>query len=43
MAIKKLSFYLADATITLRSDNLPLKWFLQKITLNAKVANWGVA
>ena len=33
MSIKKLTYYLADADITLRSDHLPLKKFLAK-TLN---------
>ena len=42
MAVKKLSFYLADATITLWSDYLPLKRTLQKTTLNAKENNWEV-
>ena len=42
VAVKKLSFYLTDATITLGSDHLPLKWFLQKTALNSKVNNWGV-
>ena len=31
MSIKKLSFYLTDTEITLRSDHLPLKKFLLKI------------
>ena len=31
MSIKKLSFYLTDAEITLRSAHLPLKKFLLKI------------
>ena len=39
MLVKKLSFYLADAFITLRSDNLPLKKFLQKKILNEKINN----
>ena len=39
---KKLSYYLEDAEIILRSDNLPLKKFLQKNTLNTKVNNWAV-
>ena len=39
IAVKKLSFYLADGTITIQSDHLPLKSFLQKTTLNAKVNN----
>ena len=39
---KKLSYYLEDADIILRSDHLPLKKFLQKNTLNTKVNNWAV-
>ena len=42
MSIKKLSFYLDSAQITLRSDHLPLKKFLEKNTTNAKVNNWAV-
>ena len=42
MSVKKLSFYLTDAEITLRSDHLPLKKFLLKNTLNSKVNNWAV-
>ena len=30
MSIKKLTYYLDDAEITLRSDHLPLKRFLQR-------------
>ena len=41
-SIKKLSYYLEDADIVLRSDHLPLKKFLQKNTLNSKVKNWAV-
>ena len=41
-SIKKLSFYLEDADIVLKSDHLPLKKFLQKNTLNSKVNNWAV-
>ena len=40
MSIKKLSFY--TAKITVRSDHLPLKKFLEKNTLNSKVNNWAV-
>ena len=40
--LKKLSFYLTDVEITLRSDHLPLKKFLLKNTLNSKVNNWAV-
>ena len=42
MSVKKLDYYLQDAEITLRSDHLPLKKFLEKKTLNAKVNNWAV-
>ena len=42
MSVKKLSFYLDSARITVRSDHLPLKRFLEKNTLNAKVNNWAV-
>ena len=42
MSVKKLSFYLDSAQITLRSDHLPLKKFLEKNTMNAKVKNWAV-
>ena len=37
MSIKKLTYYLEDADVTLRSDHLPLKKFLAKTTLNSKV------
>ena len=42
MSIKKLTYYLEDADITLRSDHLPLKKFLAKNTLNSKVNNRAV-
>ena len=43
MFVKKLSFYLTDATkMLLKSDHLPLKKFLQKNTLNNKVNNWAM-
>ena len=42
MLVKKLSFYLDSAQITLRSYHLPLKKFLEKNTMNAKVNNWAV-
>ena len=42
MLVKKLSFYLDQAKILLRSDHLPLKMFLQKNTLNSKVNNWAI-
>ena len=42
MSVKKFSFYLDSAQITLRSDQLPLKKFLEKNIMNAKVNNWAV-
>lgn len=42
MSVKKLAYYLEDADITLRSDHLPLKKFLEQNTLNSKVNNWAV-
>ena len=42
MSIKRLSFYVTDADITIRSDHLPLKKFLNKQTMNSKVNNWAV-
>ena len=42
MFIKKLSFYLTDAQILLRSDHKPLEKFLLKNTLNSKVNNWAM-
>ena len=41
-SIKKLSYYLEDADLILRSDHLPLKKFLEKNTLNSEVNNWAV-
>ena len=42
MSIKKLSYYLEDVDVTLRSNHLPLKKFLAKNTLNSKVNNWAM-
>ena len=42
VSIKKLTYYLEDADVTLRSDHLPLKKFLAKNTLNSKVDNWAI-
>ena len=42
MSVKKLSFYLTDAQILLRSDHKPLEKFLLKKTLNSKVNNWAM-
>ena len=39
---KGLSFYVTDADVTIRSDHLPLKKFLNKQTMNSKVNNWAV-
>ena len=41
MSIKKSTFYLTGHEITLRSDHLPLKKFLRKMTLNNMVNNWS--
>ena len=42
MSVKKLSFYIDTAKITVKSDHFPLKKFLEKNTLNSKVNNWEV-
>ena len=42
MSIKKITYYLEDADVTLRSDHLPLKKILAKNTLNSKVNNWAI-
>ena len=42
MSVKKLSFYLTDAQILLRSDHKPLEKFLLKNTLNSRVNNWAM-
>ena len=42
MAIRKLSFYIMGAEVTIKCDHVPLRKFLQKQTLNAKVKNWAV-
>ena len=42
MSVKKLSFYIDTAKITVKSDHLPLKKFLEKSTMNSKVNNWAV-
>ena len=42
ISVKKLSFYLTDAQILLRSDHKLLKKSLQKNTLNSKVNNWAM-
>ena len=42
MSVKKLSFYIDTVKITVKSDHLPLKKFLEKNTMNSKVNNWAV-
>ena len=42
MSVKKLSFYLTDAQILLRSNHKPLEKSLLKNTLNSKVNNWAM-
>ena len=42
MSVRRLSFYVTDAEVTIRSDHLPLKKFLNKKTMNSKVNNWAV-
>ena len=42
MSVKKLSFYLTDSQILLRSDHKPLEKFLHKNMLNSKVNNWAM-
>ena len=41
MSVKKSTFYLTGHEITLRSNHLPLKKFLRKMTLNNTVNNWS--
>ena len=42
MSVRRLSFYITDVEVTIRSDHLPLKKFLNKQTVNSKVNNWAV-
>ena len=42
MSVKKLSFFLDDVDITLRSGHLSLKRILEKNTLNSKVNHLSV-
>ena len=41
MSVEKSTFYLTGHEIMLRSDHLPLKKFLRKMTLNDTVNNWS--
>lgn len=42
MSIRRLTFYLMDAEITIKCDHLPFKKFFNKQTLNSKVNNFAV-
>ena len=42
MSIRRLSFYVTDAEVTIKCDHLLLKKFLNKQTMNLKVNNWAV-
>ena len=42
MSVRRLSFYVTDVEVTIRSDHLPSKKFLNKQTMNSKVNNWAV-
>ena len=42
MSVWRLSFYVTDAEVVIRSNHLPLKKFLKKQTMNSKVNNWAV-
>ena len=42
MSVIKLSFYLIQADVLLKSDHLPLKRFHHKNALNSKVKNWAM-
>ena len=41
-SVRKLTYYLEDADVLLRSDHLSLKEFLGEQHLNSKVNNWAV-
>ena len=42
MSTRKLDYYLDEAVMTIRSDHLPLKRFLEHKTKNSKVDNWSL-
>ena len=42
MSIRRLTFYVTDAEVTIKCDHLRLKKFLNKQTMNSKVNNWAV-
>ena len=41
MSVRKLTFYTTGHNVKVKSDHLPLKKFLVKKTLHAKVKNWA--
>ena len=43
MAARKLHYYISNSDTTIRSDHMPLHWFLLKNTKNATVNNWTVS
>ena len=42
MSTRKLDYYLDEVVMTIRSDHLPLKKFLEHKTKNSKVDNWSL-
>ena len=42
MSTRKLDYYLDEVVMTIRSDRLPLKRFLEHKTKNSKVDNWSL-
>ena len=42
MSVRKLSFYLTNTDVLIRTDHLPLKKFLKQNTMNSKVNNWAI-
>ena len=42
MSTRKLYYYLGEVVMTIRSDHLPLKRFLEHKTKNSKVDNWSL-
>ena len=42
MSVKKLTYYVKDCNVLLRSDHLPLKKFLLRNTKNDMVNNWAM-
>ena len=42
ISVRKLSFFLQESDVTIRTDHKPLRKFLNRQTQNSKVNNWGV-